>query len=224
MQILAGKDLIIFDLDGTLVDSVNQIIQSVNSSRADFGYEQRSPDEIFNLIGLPPAHFFSDLLLQPAEVDKLVMLFRQILDGVEFSYLNVYPGVLELLRFLEGNNFSLAVATNKPTQNAKRLLEKVGLLQYFTLVQGSDQMLPKPSPEIINKVLNDLNPFFAVMIGDRTEDIESAKSAGIKAIGVSQTAHNEEDLKEAGAFLAFSSMAGLCKSIKDLMIIDTLRG
>jgi phosphoglycolate phosphatase len=117
----------------------------------------------------------------------------------------------------------LGVATNKPTQNAKNLLEKVGLLEFFTLVQGSDNLRPKPSPQIIECVMSSVQPTFAVMVGDRMEDIEAARLAGISSIGVSQTAHNQEELATAGDHLTFSSMKDLYEFFTKNNVMDTLR-
>ena len=218
-----NSELIIFDLDGTLVDSVQQIIKSVNIARINSGVTQRNPKEIFNLIGLPPAHFFSDLNIDDSETEMLVRSFRSTLEQMQFTNFDVYPFVRELLFFLRERGYSLSVATNKPTQNAINLLEKVGLLDFFTLVQGSDDLSPKPSPQIIDRVLSSAQWTFAVMVGDRVEDIQAAKSAGIPSIGVSQTAHNQEELANAGAELTFSSMKDLFKSFTESSVIDTLR-
>lgn len=222
MTVPSGE-LIIFDLDGTLVDSVQQIINSVNNARIISGLAPRDPNEIFQLIGLAPAHFFSDLNIDDSKTEVLVRSFRRTLEQAQFTSLDVYPSTRDLLVFLREMGFSLGVATNKPTQNAKNLLEKIGLLEFFTLVQGSDNLRPKPSPQIINSVLSSAQWTFAVMVGDRTEDIQAAKSAGIPSIGVSQTAHNQEELANAGAELTFSCMKDLFKSVTESSVLDTLR-
>ena len=218
-----NSDLIIFDLDGTLVDSVQQIIKSVNIARINSGMTQRNPKEIFNLVGLPPTHFFSDLNIDDSEMEMLVRSFRNTLEQTHFTSFDVYPSVRDLLFFLREKGFSLGVATNKPTKNAMNLLEKVCLLDFFSVVQGSDDLNPKPSPQIINRVLSSAQWTFAVMVGDRTEDIQAAKSAGIPSIGVSHTAHNQEELANAGAELTFSCMKDLFKSVTESSVIDTLR-
>ena len=222
MTVPSGE-LIIFDLDGTLVDSVQQIINSVNNARILSGLAPRDPNQIFQLVGLAPAHFFSDLNIDDSETEVLVRSFRRTLEQVEFTSVDVYPFTRDLLVFLREMGFSLGVATNKPTQNAKNLLEKVGLLEFFTLIQGSDNLRPKPSPQIIECVMSSVQPTFAVMVGDRMEDIEAARLAGIPSIGVSQTAHNQNELAAAGAHLTFSSMKDLYKSFIETSVMDTLR-
>jgi phosphoglycolate phosphatase len=216
-------ELIIFDLDGTLVDSVQQIISSANSVRVDYGVGARNSKEIFDLVGLPPALFFSDLNIDESEIEVLVRNFRSTLEQTQFTSLDIYPYARDLILFLKEKDYFLGIATNKPTQNAKNLLEKVGLLEFFTYVQGSDHLSPKPSPQIIDRVLASIPSTFAVMVGDRIEDIEAARSAGIPSIGVSQTAHNQADLARAGAGLTFSSIKDLFKSISETGILDTLR-
>lgn len=216
-------ELIIFDLDGTLVDSVQQIIHSVNKVRVDAGLVARDSKEVFALVGLPPANFFSDLNINESETEELVRDFRSTLEQTEFTSLDIYPYARDLILFLKEKDYSLGIATNKPTQNAKNLLKKVGLLEFFTNVQGSDNLSPKPSPQIIDQVLACIPSTFAVMVGDRIEDIEAARSADIPSIGVSQTAHNQSDLARAGAGLTFSSMKDLFKSISETNAIDTLK-
>jgi phosphoglycolate phosphatase len=220
---VTNGELIIFDLDGTLVDSVQQIITSVNNARVNSGVATRDPEEIFNLVGLPPENFFSDLKIDESETEVLVRSFRSILEQMQFTNRDVYPCTRDLLLFFKEKGYSLGVATNKPTQNAKNLLGKVGLLEFFALVQGSDNLSPKPSPQIIDCVLKAVPSTFAVMVGDRIEDIQAASSAGIPSIGISQTAHNQDDLVKAGARLTFTSMNNLFKSITETSVMDTLR-
>jgi HAD superfamily hydrolase (TIGR01549 family) len=195
-----------FDLDGTLVNTVDAIVSTTNKVRVEFGYSERNQADLRELVGLNPAHFFEDLFLDPRESERLVMIFREYLNLHAFSHDDVYPGVIEVLTFLIGNNFPLAIATNKPTENARFLLEKVGLQHFFVHIQGSDNLLSKPSPEILIACQNIFHPTHSYMVGDRVEDIIAGAQSGALTIGIAQTTHTMMHFQEMGADFSFKDM------------------
>ena len=214
--------LVMFDLDGTLVNSVDVIISSVNLSRIKFHYPARAELEIFNLVGLAPSAFFSDLDISDSDVKLLIEEFRLTLNGMPIDSSHVYPSTAQVLTVLKSYGAILAVATNKPTKNAELLLNKTGLIDFFSHIQGSDNLNSKPAPDILSKVMDLFNPVSSVMIGDRAEDMMAARSIGMKCIGIAQTSHSKELLLESGAFLAFNTMSGFCEFIKSNAFSDIL--
>lgn len=214
--------LVMFDLDGTLVNSVDAIIKSVNIARIKFCYSARTESEIFNLVGLAPDAFFADLDISDSDVNALIKEFRFTLNGMKFDSSHIYPSTTQVLSVLKNYGAVLAVATNKPTKNAELLLSKTGLIDFFSHTQGSDNLNSKPAPDILSKVMTMFNPELSVMIGDRAEDMIAARSIGVKCIGIAQTSHSKELLLESGASLAFNTMSSFCEFVENSELSDIL--
>lgn len=195
--------LFMFDLDGTLVNTLDEIVLNVNKARTSFGFEAREVSEIKNLVGLNPVSFFEDLNANSQEINQMVKIFRENLNVAHFGAQDVYPGIEALLNFLINKDIELAVATNKPTQNAKLLLKKTGLLNFFSHVQGSDNLTSKPAPDILIACQNNFSVSLNFMVGDRVEDIQAGRASGAATIGVAQTAHSLEELRDAHANFVF---------------------
>ena len=221
---MSSKDdisLVMFDLDGTLVNSVDAIINSVNSARTKFNYSARAESEIFDLVGLAPTTFFSDLDISDSDVRTLIEEFRFTLNEIKFDSSHIYPSTRQVLKTLKSSGVVLAVATNKPTKNAELLLTKTGLINFFSHIQGSDNLNSKPAPDILMKVMTMFNPDSSVMVGDRAEDMIAAKSIGVKCIGLAQTSHSKDVLLDSGASLVFNTMSSFCEFVEsnDLSVI-----
>jgi len=200
------SQLAIFDLDGTLVDSVEQISISLNRARQEFGYPTQPISYYQRLIGLPIDELLSDLELSKIDFVNIVRHFRKyLLLDIQSGNNLVFPGVLSVLALFTDIQIGLAVATSKPTNIATEVVDHSLLRDYEFHVQGTDGFPPKPNPEVIIRVLRHYPSIPSFMIGDRTEDIYSAQSAGIPAIGIASSAHSESDLRDAGAKLAFES-------------------
>jgi phosphoglycolate phosphatase len=208
------SQIAIFDLDGTLVDSVEQIAISLNKARQDFGYPTQPIAYYQKLVGLPVDVLLSDLELSKFDFVNLVSHFRKylLLDIQDGNNL-VFPGVLDVLALFTNMHIGLAVATSKPTKIAIEVIEHSILCDYEIHVQGTDDFPPKPNPEVIFRVLKHFPSIPSFMIGDRMEDIYSAQSAGIPAIGIASSAHSEDDLKNAGAKLAFKTFQDFCNHL-----------
>ena len=213
-----------FDLDGTLVNSTNQIIESVFRTRSSLEYLQAPEGFVESKIGLPAKELFGDLNLEEAEALRAVILFRSNLIELRLNQSDLYEGVPEFLDSLHENGVSLAVVTNKPTNLAIQVLEDTGIRRYFDFVIGADNLLPKPSPEMILKclALKSIQPKEAVMVGDRIEDVLAAKSAGVFAVGIGQGIHTEDELLNSGAQATFQSISEFHEWIKSGGKIENL--
>jgi phosphoglycolate phosphatase len=122
-------------------------------------------------------------------------------------------------------NYSVGIATSKPTELAKKTLA-FSDLNYFPLhIQGTENFPPKPNPEILHILSTHFKKArIKVMIGDRREDIYTGINFGVATIGVAQTSHNELELKNAGADLVFSNMAKFFESFENILeLIDPAR-
>ena len=184
---LGKHKLFLFDLDGTLMDSSSDITYSANYALKQIGSMVLTENQVRPLIGLPASEIFRFAgIVDAYQIDDLVSVFRQHLAETAGSPHTVYPGVIETLEELTGRNATLNVVTNKPSQLANVVLERSQILQYFSRIQGSDGIEPKPSPDGINICISEANclPTETVMIGDSHVDIQAAKAAGCFSVGV----------------------------------------
>ena len=214
------KNAWIFDLDGTLFDSVGQIGYSINLTRNYFGYKELPAEKIKELVGLPIQNFLSDLSLEDSNIDSLIVHFRKILE-MEINKDNVvFPGVEQFLTSLRMKGLKLAIATSKPTYLAKLVVNNSPLSTLFNVIRGTDGFPAKPDPTCILMAMEELGTSSAIMVGDRVEDILAAKAAGIDSIGIAQSFHNSQALKSAGALHAFESFIDFAHSLetRDLLI------
>jgi phosphoglycolate phosphatase len=216
--------LVIFDLDGTLVDSVMQIGRILNQSRLDLGYTVKPESYYTESLGLPLEILIGDLNISKIERDCLSSHFRsELTRDIRKGNNRLFPGVLECLEYLFHHNFVFAIATSKPTRIACEVYENSGLKQFPIHIQGTDGFPAKPNPEVINRVLAFHPGLRAIMVGDRTEDIYAARRAGIPAIGIAASAHSQLELIDVGASTAFESFEDFHLSLKfDINLLSTL--
>ena len=190
---------LIFDLDGTLFNSHNQIINALAWTREKYGFPLLSETEVKKLIGLSARRLFADQDLKPGQVEMLVFEFRNRLK-FEIAIENVtYPEAREILTEFKTREVRLSVATTKPTELAKWTIKHSALDGLFDHIQGTDDFEPKPSPEVIKRCIQLDSDEKVFMFGDRVEDMQAAVAAGVKGIGIAQTIHNLDTLKLAGA-------------------------
>ena len=220
---MPDTSLVMFDLDGTLVNTVESIVECANMARLEFHYPKRKHSEIFNMVGMPPLNFFNDLKISEIEGERLVREFRLKLNAVNFGITDLYPSTIKVLTALSDNGLKLAVTTNKPTANAELLLKKTGVRHFFSHVQGSDGLNPKPHPDILRKTIEICNSQRSLMVGDRSEDMIAAKQLGVISVGVAQTAHSKLTLLEAGAAYAFDTIEEFGNEANLNIILDTIR-
>lgn len=206
--------LLLFDLDGTLLDTAKQIEICMNQIRTNLGYGVLTPADYVQLIGQPIDQLLLDLNLSFDEKEQLILQFRQYLRiEITRNEVECFDGVVDIFYLLESLGISAAVATTKPSELAKHTVTHSNLRHFNIHIQGTDNFLPKPSPIVINKILAELNPIHALMVGDRIEDMEAASRAGINSIGIAAGAHKEEALLSAGANLVFADFLGLCRFV-----------
>jgi phosphoglycolate phosphatase len=206
-EFIGSFNLIIFDLDGTLIDSHNQIELAMNEARIELGYGKSPSGQIFQKLGQPVNDLFFDLQLSPILQEQLVFTFRTYLTKKIEQNNSCFPCVIDLLKLFRANRTKIAIATSKQTLMAKSVVGNSLLSGQIDHVQGTDGFAPKPSPEVIHICLNNFPGSQAIMIGDRTEDMFAAKNAGIPSIGIAQSAHSASELESAGASFTFQKIA-----------------
>lgn len=199
----------IFDLDGTLIDSAGQISRAVNKTLEARGQMPRPEVEITKQIGLPAFALFNHLDLMESEAAKIVAEFRFQLS-LEISESNVaFEGALRFVRKLKSENRFVGVATSKPTDLAKLVINNSEYQNLIDYVIGIGVHEPKPNPGMINEILTRFNLMSGIMFGDRPEDVSAAINAGINAIGIAQSTFTKEELLREGAKRAFNNFSEL---------------
>lgn len=203
---------ILFDLDGTLVDSFDDIAAGINYVLRKQGKPSKSREEVKKNVG----HGIRNMLRWTLEIeedeaiDSAVNEFRDHYWDHCVDKTFVYPGVFEGLNKLEG--FVKAVATNKQRRFAVKIIEALELDGYFEMVLGGDDYpVMKPDPSAVLEVCRRLgvDASNAIMVGDGRPDIESAVGAGAVACGVNYGIGTPDELKEAGAAHLISSLEEL---------------
>lgn len=196
---LHGIRLIIYDLDGTLIDSTMAIVETFNRVVEEQGEPVCPNIEVEEMIGLPLTEMFRRVLPPPkhVRVQACWNRFIQIYADVGLRKTQILPGVMETLSFFKNADYMQSIATTKRSDVASSLLSKLGLLHYFDLVLGiTDVDSPKPAPDIISLTLNRLGvePREAVFIEDTTIGLEAGVRAGVHTVGVTTGTHDRERL------------------------------
>ena len=195
-------DVILFDLDGTLTDSAEGIVNSVVYALERKGIPYASKQALRRFVGPPLQASFRDYCgFSEEEAKDAVCVFREYFTEKGIYENAVYEGVPEMLRALSEAGFTLAVATSKPEAFAGQILARFDLEKYFTVVAGAT-MDGTDKPTVIRQALSRLHTEPSprvLMVGDREHDVLGAKEVGVSSLGVLYGYGSEEELKEAGA-------------------------
>ncbi len=212
------RELLIFDLDGTLIDSSEDIAWSVNRTLMKLGMEPLPYSVILGYIGWGVRMLLEQAM--PVDSHHLLDEARRIFLDFYGSHLTVktrlYSGVEETLHHLHARGFKMAIVTNKPIALTKEILNALSLTPHFTPVLGGDSVRnKKPHPESVETVLREhsLSPAGALFIGDSRIDIETGKAAGIGTIGAAYGFRGRMELENAGADQIIDSFDALKKII-----------
>ena len=190
------KFTVLFDLDGTLVDTAPDLMRAHNHVMKKFGYPTKSTEEIRNLVGKGAAALIGRSIWGQAKKEFHSVLDLKIKDEMSKEFVNYYgkniinestliKGVKEFLIWCKNQNISMAVCTNKQEHLSNDLLKKIGIYDFFEYVAGSDTFdYCKPDPRHLTSVVEildgDLNK--TIMIGDSETDANAAKAAEIPVI------------------------------------------
>lgn len=198
---------LLFDLDGTLVDSRADLANSVNLMLAELGHETLSDGCVLGFVG-EGARLLVERALSAtqgvappsAEIDAALKIYLRHYRQHLLDHTRVYPEVLETLSHLHG--CPKAVVTNKPYDFTMALLDGIGLLPYFDVVLGGDSLPErKPSPMMPLEAARrcDVAPAECLMVGDTKFDVAAGKAAGMKTCGYIPGFRGRTELAEAGA-------------------------
>jgi phosphoglycolate phosphatase len=178
--------IILFDLDGTLIDSTEAILESFRVAFDKFGLPVPDDNSIKKLVGLPLDMMFIKLGIRSEQVGAYVQAYKAHYRTIHTAKTTLLPGAKEAIR--TAHEFAyLGVVTTKTAQFSKELLEHFGLMKLFEILVGREDVTnPKPDPEPIYKALGGLPKVagYAYMIGDTCTDMDAARAAQINSIGV----------------------------------------
>ena len=182
------KQYLLFDLDGTLTDPMVGITSSVQYALEKFGIRVRYLKELIPFIGPPLAESFQKFYgFSKEDAERAIQYYREYYAPKGIFENEVYEGIPEMLAHLTEAGFTLLIATSKPTVFAKKVLKHFGMEDYFSFVGGSelDGSRTKKA-EVISYILKTcgIRAKEAIMIGDRSHDIEGGKACGLESVGV----------------------------------------
>ncbi len=219
MSKINGKKFILFDLDGTIIDSYPSITSCFLSASKEYTDREFTSDELASIIGPPLRDSYMRLLNVDAFTAwDLVIKFREYYNAGGLFNCKVYEGIEDLLISLIEAGLIPIVATSKPEEQAIRILMHFGFDKYFKLIAGDDQECTRAvKKDVITYCLKKLDsPSYneVVMIGDRKYDMTGARELGITSIGVTWGYGSKKELEDSCADYLVSS----AKELKELLI------
>jgi phosphoglycolate phosphatase len=210
-------ELIVFDWDGTLLDSAGAIVACIQAAAADIGIMPPSEERARHVIGLG-LHEALRYALPELEPDR----HPELADRYRHHYLSrdhelpLFHGVAALVADLAANGYLLAVATGKSRKGLDRAFATSGLRDYFHASRCADECHSKPHPQMLDELMAELgvSPGLTLMIGDTTHDLEMARNAGVGALAVSYGAHPRDVLEELSPLHCAASTAELAEWLR----------
>jgi phosphoglycolate phosphatase len=186
-------DLLIFDWDGTLVDSIDWIVHCVQTAAKENGCDIPTAQAAKDIIGLSIHEAMNTLFPQADKTlhNQLVACYGDTFASKKTTVDDLFVGVLEMLHQLKQADYQLAVATGKTRQGLNKVLETTGVEDLFCLTRCADETASKPHPLMLEEIMQhtQIAPARALMIGDSVHDLQMAQNAKIAAVGVTCGAH-----------------------------------
>ncbi|HEX2826135.1 MAG TPA: HAD-IA family hydrolase [Burkholderiales bacterium] len=205
-------DLLVFDWDGTLMDSARCIAESLQAACGDCGYPVPSDRDARYVIGLGLNDAMAHVLpgVAPSDYATVVERYRHHFL-LHDSGTTLFSGIAELLQHLKDSGHLLAVATGKTRRGLDRALEQTGIQGCFDATRCADESQSKPHPEMLHWLMKSLAvaPERTLMIGDTTHDMEMARNAGVPRLAVAHGAHASCALVEYEPLACVDDCAGL---------------
>jgi len=205
-------DLVVFDWDGTLLDSAGAIVQAIQAACQDIGHPAPSEAQARHVIGLGLAD-----AMRHAVPDLPVERYPAMIERYRFHYLagdnqlTLFNGVPELLADLQAAGHILAIATGKSRPGLERALDHSGLRPLFQASRCADECHSKPHPQMLEELIAEFGVTGAatVMIGDTSHDLMMARNAGVDSLAVTYGAHPHDHLLDHQPLACLHSVAEL---------------
>ena len=216
----AAYRLVVFDCDGTLVDSQHLVVEGVRRAFRNLGLVPPAPAAVRRIVGLSLAEAVA-ALHPDGGADENATLVRKVRAELAESRRSpgndsaLYSGAAEAIETLGEAGFLLGVATGMSRRGLHATLDRFGLRDRFVTLQSADDAPSKPHPGMLRNAMAEagVGPGETVVVGDTTYDIAMAVNAGVAAIGVSWGYHGADELRPAGAGLVVETFAELTRAI-----------
>ncbi len=205
-------DLIVFDWDGTVMDSTAVIAGSIQAASRDLGLPVPSDEAARHVIGMGLGQALRHAV--PAAPEEM---YEPLAERYRHHFLSqderipLFAGARETIAELHDAGYSLAVATGKSRQGLQRALASSGMERYFHAVRTADQTHSKPHPAMLLEIMGELGVEASrtLMIGDTTHDLQMALNAGVDAVGMTHGAHPEDQLRGLRPLALHEDFSGL---------------
>ncbi|MEE9492501.1 MAG: HAD-IA family hydrolase [Gammaproteobacteria bacterium] len=212
--------LVIFDWDGTLMDSEQQIVFSIQAAISDLGLEERSHFECKQIIGLGLKEALA--ALYPEADDALLKVFVERYRYYWFGESKesiLFDGVVEMLEQLRSRNVLLAVATGKGRMGLDKVLQETQLREHFVATRCAEETRSKPHPKMLLEIFDELkvSPQQSLMVGDTEFDLHMANRAKVDAVAVNYGVHDEVRLNACKPLASYSSV----RELSDWLSVNT---
>lgn len=190
--------LIVFDWDGTLMDSVEHIVSSLQTVITELNLAPKSDNEIKNIIGLGLREAFLALYPQANsnELVELTARYRKRFFQQQENPSELFAGARELIESLLQQDYLLAIATGKGRNGLDKVLKETGFEQYFAITRCADESHSKPHPQMMLDIIRyyDIDSSEAIMVGDTEYDLQMANNASANSVGVTYGVHEKQRL------------------------------
>ena len=208
------KTAILFDLDGTLLDTLADLHDAVNHTLDQFGYPRRTLEEVRRFVGNGAARLIALAVPQGADPAPVLEAFQSYYRGHCQIQTAPYPGIMDALAVL-GEHYPLAIVSNKPDAAVKALCAELFPGIY---ARGEDADCPrKPDPAMVFQAMAAIGAEACVYVGDSEVDIATARRAGVPCVSVTWGFRDEGDLKAAGGTLFCHRAEELIETIEKLI-------
>ncbi|MEJ5864019.1 HAD family hydrolase [Pseudomonas farsensis] len=206
-------DLLIFDWDGTLADSIGRIVEAMNMAAELAGEAPSSDQAIKGIIGLALVEAIATLYprLSPSQLEVFRQHYADVYTALDQQPSPLFEGVVESLEAFRQEGYRMAVATGKARRGLDRVLKANGLQAFFDITRAADETRGKPHPLMLEEILAhcQVEPGRALMVGDSAFDLLMASNAGMHSVAVGYGAMSLQALAEFGPQLCIEHFSQL---------------
>lgn len=176
--------VIIFDMDGTLIDSAKAICETINYIRKGLNMPILANDDIIEIINNPTKNYMIEFYGVERISNNMMKIFEEEYQKNYFLHATIYNEALNLIEYCQDMNYKMAVASNAPNSSLNQILTNAKILDKFDMIVGASDTIPcKPAPDMLNLIIDRLGSQ-ATFIGDSYKDALAAKNANIPYINV----------------------------------------